>query len=91
MRNAIALTVPFQTAVGTAGAVHLQHDGRFGGKAHLSIAMGYVLHGGVACAHLPVDGLRQLVDGLMDCIHTLERNARIAGENSDGGMHGHAT
>ncbi len=91
MRNPIALTLPFTTSMGTAGAVHLRHNDRCGDKAHLSITMGYALNGGVAYAHLPAGALRQLVDGLMDCIHALDRQARIAGESSDGGGNGHAT
>lgn len=76
MRNPTALTLPFTTPVGTVGAVHLQHNDRCEGKPLLSITVGHVINGSSAYAHLSIETMHQLVDGLMDCIQTLERRER---------------
>jgi len=82
MRNPISVTLPFTAAVGSAGAVHLRHDGQCGDMARLSITVGHRVSGSSIDAALSVDTMRQLVDGLMDCIYALERNGRIHGEGS---------
>jgi hypothetical protein len=84
MRNPISVTLPFMAAVGTAGAVHLRHDAQCGDKARLSITVGHRVTGSSIDAALSVDTMRQLVDGLMDCIDALERKGRIYSEDSHG-------
>lgn len=88
MRSPIALTLPFTTPVGTSGAVHLRHNEQCGNKAHLSITVGHIINGSSIDAHLSVDSLNQLVDGLMDCIYTLEHRSRL--DQESGGGNGHA-
>ena len=84
MRNPITVTIPFVAPAGTSGSVTLRHDDRCGDKAHLAIDMGHQINASAACAPLTLDGMRQLVDGLMDCIDALERKARIYSEDSHG-------
>ncbi|MNU01004.1 hypothetical protein D3C72_2442720 [compost metagenome] len=55
----------------------LRHDGRCGDKAHLAIDMSRPISGIRAVAPLNLEGMRQLVDGLMDCIYAIERRARF--------------
>lgn len=88
MHSPIALTLPFMTPVGTAGAVNLLHNQLCGNQAHLSITVGHIINGSTANAHLSIDNLHQLVDGLMNCIYTLERQSRL--NEGNGGGHGHA-
>lgn len=77
MRKPISLTLPFMAAVGTSGAVHLRHDTQCGDKARLSITVGHRVTGSSVDAALSIDTMRQLVDGLMDCIYALERDERL--------------
>jgi hypothetical protein len=84
MRNPICVTLPFTAAVGTSGAVHLRHDDQCGDKARLSITVGHRVSGSSIDAALSVNTMRQLVDGLMDCIYALERKGRIHSEESHG-------
>lgn len=88
MRSPIEVTLPFLTPVGTPGAVHLAYGDQCGNKAHLSITVGHLINGSTADAHLTIDSLHQLVDGLVDCIYTLERRSRL--EDGNGGGNGHA-
>ncbi|MFF7398848.1 hypothetical protein ACFZAI_20505 [Achromobacter sp. NPDC008082] len=81
VRNLIEIVVPFTASFGTAGELHLRHSGGFGDKAHLSIDVGHPLNGSNAGAPLSVGSMHQLTDGLMDCIHAIERNTRL--ENKD--------
>ena len=90
MRRPIAITLPFHSPAGTIGAVHLSCDQLRDDRARLSITKGRIITGSSADAHLSIDSMRQLVDGLMDCINGLEYRARHSGENSDGGRNGHA-
>lgn len=76
MRNPIEVTLPFVAAAGTPGAVCLVHNPLSGDKAHLSITVGHNINGSTADAHLSMSSLHQLVDGLMDCIYSLERKER---------------
>lgn len=84
MRNPISVTLPFMAAVGTAGALHLRHDDQCGYKARLSITVGHRVNGSSIDASLSVDTMRQLVDGLMDCIYAVERKGRIQREDFHG-------
>lgn len=84
MHKPISVTLPFRAPAGTSGAVHLQHNNQSGNKAFLSITVGHRINGSSIDAPLSVDNMRQLVDGLMDCIYRLERNERIKA----GGSHG---
>ncbi|GEM_PF-1187741 len=88
MRSPTPLTLPFTTPVGTSGAVHLIHNEQCGDKARLSITVGYIINGSSIDANLSVDSLHQLVDGLMDCIYTLEHRSRL--NQGSGGGNGHA-
>lgn len=83
MREPISVTVPFVAPVGTSGSVTLRHDSLCGDKAHLAIDMGRPISGVRAAAPLTIEGMRQLVDGLMDCIYAVERNERLDTDNKD--------
>jgi len=84
MRNPISVTLPFRAAVGTVGALHLRHDDQSGNKARLSITVGHRVNGSSIDASLSVDIMRQLVDGLMDCIYAVEHKGRIQSEDLHG-------
>lgn len=79
VRNRIEIKVPFISSIGMRGEVRLVYAGGPEGKAHLSVDAGHPVDGGKAGAPLTVDGMRVLVDGLMDCIYAVERGGRIAG------------
>jgi len=81
VRSLIEIVVPFTASLGTAGELHLRYSDDFGDKAHLSIDVGHSLHGSKAGAPLSVGSMHQLTDGLMDCIHAIERNIRL--QNKD--------
>jgi hypothetical protein len=80
MSKPVAITIPFVAPVGTSGSVTLLHDCQCGDKARLAIDMGHRVNGTTAGALLTVDGMRRLVDGLLDTIDALERTERIYGE-----------
>ncbi|MNU10115.1 hypothetical protein D3C72_2570870 [compost metagenome] len=61
--------------------ITLEHDGQCGDKAYLAIDMGYPISGVKATAPLALDGMRELVNGLMDSIQAIERNIRL--DNKD--------
>ncbi|WMD23340.1 hypothetical protein RAS12_13505 [Achromobacter seleniivolatilans] len=82
MRKPISVSLPFIASDGRVGAVHLRRDDQCGRKAHLSISAGHAASGSSANAPLTVDAMRQLVDGMMDCIQALERNGRVFSEDS---------
>lgn len=84
MRSPISIAIPFVAPAGTNGAVTLRHDAQCGDKARLTIDMGHRVSGSSVDAALSVDTMRQLVDGLMDCIYALERKGRIYSEDSHG-------
>jgi len=79
VRNRVEITVPFISSIGMRGEVRLAYAGGRERKAHLSVDVGHPVEGGKAGAPLTVDGMRVLVDGLMDCIYAVERDGRIAG------------
>lgn len=81
VRSLIEIVVPFTACLGTAGELHLRHSDDFGDKAHLSVDVGHSLRGSKAGAPLSVGSMHQLTDGLMDCIHAIERNIRL--QNKD--------
>lgn len=80
-RDLIEVVLPFTAAIGTAGELHLRHSDNFSDEAHLTIDVGHPLNGSKASASLSVDSMHQLTDGLMDCIHAIERNIRL--QNKD--------
>lgn len=84
MRKPINIAIAFVAPAGTSGTVTLRHDARCGDKAHLAIDMGHQINASAACAPLTLDGMRRLVDGLLDSIDALERKGRIYGEDSHG-------
>lgn len=77
MRNPVNVTLPFVAPAGISGSVALRHDDRCGDKAHLSIDMGRPISGVKATAPLALSDMHKLVDGLMDCIHAIERKERL--------------
>lgn len=81
MRKPVSVTVPFVAPAGTSGVITLEHDGQCGDKAYLAIDMGYPISGVKATAPLALDGMRELVNGLMDSIQAIERNIRL--DNKD--------
>lgn len=84
-RNHIVVKVPYLSPIGSESAIQLLYRGGAEGKAHLSLNVaGHPLRKSEAGASLTVDGMRCLVDGLMDCIQAIERNRRINSEESDG-------
>lgn len=84
MSKPVAITIPFVAPAGTSGSVTLRYDDRCGDKAHLAIDMGRPISDVRAAAPLTLDGMRQLVDGLMDCVYALERKARVYSEDAHG-------
>ncbi len=84
MRKPVNITLPFIAPVGTSGSIQLLHDGQSGDMPHLFIDMGHPISWSRAGASLTVDNMRQLVDGLMDCIHAVERKRRINSEACHG-------
>lgn len=81
VRSLIEIVVPFTASLGTAGELHLRHSDDFSHEAYLTIDVGHSLHGSKAGAPLSVGSMHQLTDGLMDCIHAIERNIRL--QNKD--------
>jgi hypothetical protein len=84
MSKPVAIKIPFVAPVGTSGSVTLRYDDRYGDKAHLAIDMGRPISGVWAAAPLTLDGMRLLVDGLLDAIDAIERHRRIYGGSIDG-------
>jgi len=80
-RDLIEVVLPFTAAIGTAGELHLRQSDDFSDEAHLTIDVGHPLNGSKASASLSVGSMHQLTDGLMDCIHAIERNLRL--QNKD--------
>lgn len=83
MRNPVSIIIPFIAPAGTSGAVTLQHDGQSGDKARLAIDMSRQGNGARAAAPLALDGMRQLVDALIDCIYAVERNGRLVADKEE--------
>lgn len=83
-RNHITVVVPYVSAIGSAGEVRLLYRDDCTDKAYLSINDGHPVQKREAGASLTLDGMRRLVGGLMDCVHTIERSNRINSE----GFHG---
>lgn len=83
MRKPVSVTISFVAPAGSNGSVTLRHDAQCGDKARLAIDMGHRASGNTASAPLTVDSIRQLVDGLMDCIYALERKGRFDAGNKD--------
>lgn len=78
MRRPIKISVPFIAPAGSHGTAHLILDDSAVDTALLRIDVGHALNGSIASAPLNVSGMRKLVDGLMDCIFALERDARAS-------------
>ncbi|MNY54031.1 hypothetical protein D3C86_1898470 [compost metagenome] len=78
----VSVQVPFRAAVGTMGQVSFRFDEsalHAASTASLSIDLGTAQERGPMSATLDVEGMRQLVDGLMDAILAVERRQRLDG------------
>ncbi len=76
----VSVQVPFRAAIGTMGQVSFRFDEsafHASSTACLSIDLGTVQGRGPVSAILDVEGMRQLVDGLMDAILAVERRQRL--------------
>jgi len=83
----VRVQVPFRAAIGTTGQVSFRFDEsalHASSTASLSIDLGTAQGRGPMSATLDVEGMRQLVDGLMDAILAVERRQRLDGQNSAG-------
>jgi hypothetical protein len=83
----VSVQVPFRAAVGTMGQVSFRFNESAlnpSSTASLSIDLGTVSGRGSVAATLDVEGMRQLVDGLMDAILAVERRQRLDGQDSVG-------
>lgn len=81
-RNHVKIVVPYVSAIGSAGEVRLLYRDDCTDKAHLSINDGHPVQKREVGASLTLDGMRRLVGGLMDCVHTIERSNRINSKGS---------
>ena len=83
----VRVQVPFRAAIGTMGRVSFRFDEsalHASSTASLSIDLGTAQERGAMSATLDVEGMRQLVDGLMDAILAVERRQRLDGQDSVG-------
>lgn len=83
----VRVQVPFRAAIGTMGQVSFRFDGNAlhpSSTASLSIDLGTAQGRGPVAATLDVEGMRQLVDGLMDAILAVERHHRLDGQDAVG-------
>lgn len=83
MRNSINVTIPFVAPAGTNGTVMVWHNAQCGDKVRLVIDMGHQVNGTKAGALLTLDGVRHLVEGLLDAIDALERKSRLDTDNKE--------
>ncbi len=83
----VSVQVPFRAAVGTKGQVSFRFNEsalHASSTAFLSIDLGTAQGRGPISATLDVEGMRQLVDGMMDAILAVERRQRLDGQDSVG-------
>lgn len=83
----VRVRVPFRAAIGTMGQVSFRFDEsalHASSTASLSIDLGTAQGRGPMSATLDVEGMRQLVDGLMGAILAVERRQRLDGQDSVG-------
>jgi hypothetical protein len=76
MNKRIDVEVPFRAPVGLPGVLRLQHECGTGKTALLSMESSGKSAGSTGSASLTTADMRQLVDGLMDAIHAIERLER---------------
>ncbi len=77
MNKRIDVEIPFRAPVGLAGVLRLQHEPGEGNTALLSMECRDMLGGPSGSASLTTADMHRLVDGLMDAIHAIERQARL--------------
>lgn len=76
----VSVQVPFRAAIGMMGQVSFRFDEsalHASSTASLSIDLGTAQGHGPVSAILDVEGMRQLVDGVMDAILAVERRQRL--------------
>lgn len=77
MNKRIDVELAFISPVGVPGVLRLRHECGKGKSALLSMEC-REMHGGLTgSASLTAADMRQLVDGLMDAIHAIERQERL--------------
>jgi len=77
MSRPIDVTLAFVAPAGISGVLRLQHEGGKGKTALLSMGLAGSLDGASVSAPLTAADMRELVDGLMDSIHAMERQERL--------------
>lgn len=78
MTQPIDVKITFMAPAGIAGVLRLRHAGGRSKAALLSMERAGSLDGPTGSAPLTAADMRQLVDGLMDAIHAIEREDRIS-------------
>ncbi|WP_063588599.1 hypothetical protein [Achromobacter ruhlandii] len=78
MTKPIDVRLEFTAPAGIAGVLRLQHDGGQSKTALLSMDRAGSLDYPTGSASLTVADMRDLVDGLMDAIHVIERQVRLS-------------
>lgn len=84
MRKPIDVSIPFVASIGAPGIVRVQLERAPSRNAILSIEVGYPQFSKGALASLTAADARQLVDGLMDCVHAMERDERLMSREDHG-------
>ncbi|MNQ94532.1 hypothetical protein D3C85_1100530 [compost metagenome] len=77
MNKRTDVEIPFRAPIGVLGVLRLQHEFGQGKTAVLSMGGCGMPGAPTASASLTSADMRQLVDGLMDAIHAIERQERL--------------
>ena len=77
MNKRIDVEIPFRAPVGQPGVLRLQHECGKGQTALLAMDGCGMPGAPTASASLTTADMHQLVDGLMDAIHAIERQERL--------------
>lgn len=77
MNTLVDVELPFISPVGLPGVLRLRHEFSKGKTALLSMECREALGGPIGSAPLTAADMHQLVDGLMDAIHAIERQERL--------------
>ncbi|AZS77794.1 hypothetical protein ELS24_04705 [Achromobacter spanius] len=78
MNTLVDVELPFISPVGLPGVLRLQHECGKGKTAVLSMEGCGLTGGATGSAALTTADMHQLVDGLMDAIHAIEREDRLS-------------
>jgi len=78
MNKRIDIELPFTGPIGLSGVLRLQHECGKGKTAVLSMEGCGMSGDATGSAALTTADMHQLVDGLMDAIHAIEREDRLS-------------